>query len=152
MMKMSEVSRVFFYVGIWHPKTEHNIGTLWRSAFLFGAAGIFTVGKRYAHQGSDTSHTPRHIPLHHYADLNDLVEHLPHATPLVGVELDPRATALAEYTHRPTACYLLGAEDPGLPPNVIDPCHDLVQIESARPWSMNVACAGTVLLHDRHVQ
>jgi hypothetical protein len=27
-----------------------------------------------------------------------------------------------------------------------------VRIESVQPWSMNVACAGTVLLYDRHIK
>ncbi len=36
----------YFEIGIFHPKTKENIGTLWRSAYQLGAAGIFTIGKR----------------------------------------------------------------------------------------------------------
>lgn len=146
------MSRGFFAVGIYRTKTPENVGTLWRAAHLYGAAFVYTVGHRYGtRQASDTTNARLHIPLFHFADLDDLIEHLPHSTPLVGVELDPRATALSEYTHPMRAAYLLGAEDDGLPPSVVDRCHDLVQIEAVQPWSMNVAVAGSIVMHQRHV-
>ncbi len=40
-------------IGVYKGKTEHNIGTLWRSAYILGAAYIFTVEKRYKKQTSD---------------------------------------------------------------------------------------------------
>jgi tRNA G18 (ribose-2'-O)-methylase SpoU len=144
--------RGYFAVGIYHPKTPHNVGTLWRSASLYGAAFVFTVGSRYRRQSSDTPTTPRHKPLFHFDDIGDLHRHLPWSCPLVGVELDPRAAMLGEYEHRERAVYLLGAEDQGLPVDVLDQCHDVVQIESPVPWSMNVATAGTVLMYDRHIK
>lgn len=144
-------ARGFFAIGVSHPKTEQNIGTLMRSAHLYGAAFVFTVGRRYKRQASDTPCTPRHTPLFHYSDIDDLIDHLPHAAPLVGVELDPRAVTLGEFQHPERAVYLLGAEDHGLTPNERDRCHHLVQIESALPQSMNVAVAGSLLLYTRHM-
>lgn len=144
--------RGFAAVGIWHPKTESNTGSLWRSASLFGCAFVFTVGRRYTRQASDTAGTPNHIPLMHFADLDDLIAHLPFSAPLIGVEMDPRATPLHSFAHPERGAYLLGAEDHGLPLAVLDRCHFLVQIESARPHSMNVACAGSVVLHDRYAK
>jgi tRNA G18 (ribose-2'-O)-methylase SpoU len=143
--------RGYFAIGIWHPKHEVNVGSLWRSASLFGAAYVFTLGRRYARQASDTPRTPLHVPLLHFGDVEDLVAHLPHSCPLVGVELDPRAQDLDGFTHPERAAYLLGAEDHGLPLAVLDRCHYLVQVETAAPESMNVACAGSILLHARHV-
>lgn len=146
------MTRGFFAVGVYHPKHSDNIGTLLRTASSYGAAFVFTVGQRYHRQASDTCNTPAHVPLLHFTDVDDLHEHLPHGCPLVGVELDPRAQELSAYSHRPRAAYLLGAEDHGLPQQVIDRCHDLIVIESARSWSLNVAVAGAIVLHDRHVR
>ena len=146
------MSRGYFAVGIYRTKTEANVGTLWRSAHLYGAAFVFTVGRRYKHQASDTPKTIQHTPLFHFPDITDLLDHLPTGAPLVGVELDPRATLLTDYQHRERTVYLLGAEDDGLPPSVVDMCHDVVQIPSLMPQSMNVATAGTVLLYDRHAK
>jgi tRNA G18 (ribose-2'-O)-methylase SpoU len=141
--------RGFFGVGIYHPKREVNVGGVWRAAHLFGASFAFTVGARYNPQSADTSCFRRHAPLFHYEDMDDLRRHLPHGAPLVGVELDDRAVMLGTYDHRPSAVYLLGAEDHGLPPDVLTACHDVVQIEAVGAWSMNVAAAASVLLHDR---
>lgn len=142
--------RGYFGVACYRPKTGANVGSLWRSATLFGAAFLATVGRRYVRQASDTEKAANHTPLLHFADLDDLIEHLPHSCPLVGVELDPRATPLPRFAHPERALYLLGAEDDGLPPAVLDRCHHLVQIPTAIPRSMNVACAGSVLMSDRY--
>lgn len=144
--------RGYFGVAVYKPKREVNVGSLWRSATAFGAAFLATVGARYDRQASDTCASRLHVPLHHYASMADLLRHLPHGCPVVGVELDPRATPLDGYTHRDRALYLLGAEDNGLPPSVVDACHDLVVVPTVAPWSINVACAGTVVLAHRHMQ
>ena len=146
------MTRGFFAVGVYHPKTEANIGTLWRTASLYDAAFVFTVGRRYRTQASDTPKTTRHIPLFHFDTVADLIDHLPDGAPLIGVELDPRATPLHRYTHRPQGVYMLGAEDNGLPVNVLDLCHDLVVLDSVQPQSMNVAVAGSIVIYDRHVK
>lgn len=139
----------YFGVGVYHPKTETNIGTLWRSAGTYGAAFLGTVGRRYKEQSSDTYKTPGMVPLHHYTDIEDLVEHLPHGCPLVGVELDDRARDLDRFWHPPKALYLLGAEDHGIPPEVLDRCHHVVRIPTLEPRPLNVAVAGSIVLHDR---
>ena len=145
--------RGFFAVGIVNGKSPQNIGTLWRSAVLYRAALLFTVGRRYERrQSSDTGHASQHVPLLHFASIDDLIEHLPHSCPLVGVEMDPRATPLDRFEHPQRAAYLLGAEDHGLSHTAIDRCHQLVQIEAGRPASMNVATAGSIVMYHRHVQ
>jgi tRNA G18 (ribose-2'-O)-methylase SpoU len=143
--------RGYFGVAVYQPKTEANIGSLWRSASAFGAAFIATVGRRYqTRQASDTTYASKHIPLLNFPTMDDLLGHLPNSCPLVGVELDTRAKSLNTYHHRERALYLLGAEDRGIPPKVLDMCHDLVQIPTVTPWSINLACAGSILLASRH--
>lgn len=142
--------RGYFGIGIYHGKTEANIGTLWRSAYLYDAAFVFTVGRRYSRQASDTPNTRLHVPMFEYETVDDLVNGLPWSCPLIGVELDPRAVEMGRFHHPERAAYLLGAEDNGLPQHVIDRCHSLVRIDTPRPMSHNVAVAGSLLLHHRH--
>ena len=139
--------RGFFEVGIYHAKTRENIGTLWRTAYQLGAAGVFTVGARYRPQSSDTLKVPRHIPLRHFADMDALHAALPSSAPLVGVEMGGQS--LGGFVHPQRAIYLLGAEDHGLPPDVIARCHAVVSLESIRAASYNVAVAGALVLYDR---
>lgn len=141
--------RGFFGIVVYRPKSECNIGTLWRSAFLQDAAFVGTIGHRYIKQGSDTPNMVKHVPLNRYTDLDDLIAHLPYDCPIVAVELDECAKLLPEFSHPERAVYLLGAEDSGLPRSVLDRCHYTVQIPTVRDWSMNVAVAGSIVMYDR---
>ena len=142
--------RGYFGIGIEHSKTEQNIGTLFRSAVVFGASFIFTVGRRYRRQCSDTTKGYRHMPLFHFAEIGDLLWHLPYGCPLIGIELHEEATMLKDYAHRERACYLLGAEDHGLTGEAIDACHELIILPGR--FCLNVATAGSIVMYDRHVK
>ena len=139
--------RGYFGIGIYHGKNEENIGTLWRSANILGADFIFTIGKRYSHQCSDTMKTPRHIPLFHYNDWDDMFAHVPYGCPVVAVELADNSTPIKDYVHRERCIYLLGAEDHGIPPEILNRCSDIVQLPG--DYCMNVSTAGSIVMFDR---
>ncbi len=144
---MSE--RGFFGIGIYKPKAGVNVGTLWRSAHAFGANMTFQVGSSIVlRQASDTTKAHRHVPHQIYDSIDDLIDHLPYGCPLIGVELDERARCLSTFKHPERAFYLLGREDIGLPPDVIDRCAALIQIPGASRC-LNVASAGSIVLYDR---
>ncbi|MFB9863183.1 RNA methyltransferase [Rufibacter immobilis] len=140
----------YFGIGIFMPKNETNMGTLWRSAAILGASFIFTIGKRYKKQSTDTNKSWTEIPLYHYTDFEDFFRHLPYSCQLVAVELDEKAVPVEQFRHPERCVYLLGAEDHGLPPTVLAKCHHLVQLPGET--SLNVASAGTVVLYDRHLK
>ena len=139
--------RGYFAVGVYHPKKEVNVGSLWRTANILGAAFMFTVGRRYRPDNIDTTKSWRHVPLFHFDDLASLWAAAPYSCPVVGVELHESATAIERFAHPERAIYLLGAEDHGLPPDVIKQCHHLVKLQGE--VSMNVAIAGSIVLYDR---
>jgi tRNA G18 (ribose-2'-O)-methylase SpoU len=141
------VTRGYFGIGIYRSKTPVNVGTLWRSAYQLGAAFIFTVGKRYSQQASDTVKAWRHIPLLDFVSIDELVDGLPYSCPLVGVEMGGKP--LSGFTHPERAVYLLGAEDHGLPDAVLNRCQHIVSLEAARTESFNVAVAGSLVMYDR---
>lgn len=143
--------RGFFGIGIFNTKSAQNIGTLWRTAHNFGANFIFTVGARYSRQASDTTKAYGSIPLYCYADMKDLVDHLPLACRLIGIELGERSKDLRAFIHPETACYLLGAEDRGLPPKVQEACHQLVVVPGGARC-LNVATAGSIVIYDRYAK
>lgn len=82
------MSRGYFGIGIEHTKTEQNVGALWRSASIMGAAFIFTIGKRYKNQSSDTLKSWRHIPLYHYETFAAFYTAMPFDCRLTGTELE----------------------------------------------------------------
>lgn len=142
--------RGFCAIGIERGKTAANVGTLWRSAVCLGADFIFTVGRRYPDQASDTVKSWKHVPMFEYVDIEDFLAHRPLDVPLVGVELCDTARPLESFTHPERAIYLLGPEDGNLSKRAVDRCQHVVQFESA--YCLNVAAAGTVVLYDRQAK
>jgi tRNA(Leu) C34 or U34 (ribose-2'-O)-methylase TrmL len=150
-MKGQSMGRGFFGIGVYEPKWESNIGTLWRHARLYGADFIFTIGKRYTKQPTDTSNTPRHIPLYTYSDIADFVTHLPAKSEVILVEQADNSTKLPDFQHPERAVYLLGAEDHGLPQEMLK-VNPVVEIPVVEPQSMNVSVAGTLVMYDRYIK
>ncbi len=147
-LRQRYVNPGFYGIGIHCARSEENVGTLWRSAYILGAAFIFTVGgRRYHHQGSDVTQAWTKIPLYHYEDIDDLRRHLPHDTRLVAVEMAPDAHPLPDYRHPEQAVYLLGNEQSGLPEPVVAACHETLCLPGH--FSLNVAVAGSIVLYDR---
>jgi tRNA G18 (ribose-2'-O)-methylase SpoU len=144
------VSRGYYGIGIEHGKSSQNIGTLWRSAFNFDAAFLFTVGRRYTKQASDTVAAWRHVPLYNYVTFDDFYRAIPFDCQLVGIELDDRAKPLSTFRHPQRAIYLLGAEDHGLSKEARQRCHHMVVLPGR--YCLNVAVAGSLVLHHRHEQ
>jgi len=138
----------YFEIGIYHGKNELNIGTLWRSAYQLGAAGIFTIGKRYKRQPSDTLNAMNNIPLRHYETLEEFKANRPMGATLVGVEMG--CVSLSLFTHPRNAIYLLGAEDDGLPAEVLKYCNSVVSLDAVRTNSYNVAVAGSIVMYHRN--
>lgn len=141
------MSRGYFEIGVYHSKAEVNIGTLWRSAYQLGATGIFTIGKRYKEQASDVPKAYRHIPLRHYVDFDDFLTHRPFNSALIGIEFPGKN--LNNFVHPERCVYLLGAEDHGLPSEIVSKCQQIVSIESVNQPSYNVAVAGSIVMYDR---
>lgn len=141
------MERGFYGIGIVGSKTPLNVGTLWRSAFSLGAAFIFTAGRRYPRQATDTLKSYRHIPLIEFPDVESLWDAIPYDCVPVAVELDPRARPIDAYTHPERAIYLLGAEDNGLPRVAIERARDVIQLPGS--FCLNVAVAGSIVMYDR---
>lgn len=148
-MSRAHPAKGYFSIGVFHAKKEVNIGTLWRSAFIMGASDIFTVGRRYKSQHSDTTKAWRHIPLRHWLEFYELYQSLPYGCQLVGVEIDDNAEDLTTFIHPERAVYLLGAEDHGLTDDAKECCHHIVTIPTINPYCLNVAVAGSIVMADR---
>lgn len=139
----------FFGIGIYETKTDTNIGTLWRSAQNFGADYIFTIGARYKKQSADTCKTYRNIPLFEFKDWNDFISHVPREAELVFIEQDEESVDLSEFKHPKQAIYILGAEDYGVPKELMA---GFKKVEINSPMCLNVAVAGSIVMYDRQTK
>ena len=139
----------YFAIGILNPKTEMNVGSLWRSASIFNAAFIFTIGKRIIKQPSNTTKTHNSIPFYNYETFDDFYKNVPYDCQLIGVELDETSKPLVEYKHPKRCIYLLGAEDNGLTQKSRDKCKDIIELPNG---NFNVANAGSIVMYDRFLK
>ena len=138
----------YFGIGILSPKTEQNVGTLWRSAYQLGASVLYTIGGRYKSSSSDTLNVPARIPLIELDDWNSFAEWAaPKAAVWVAIEMG--GTPLSEFKHPRNAIYILGSEDHGVPKSVLRGCREVVSLESEQYGSYNVAVAGSLVMYDR---
>jgi tRNA(Leu) C34 or U34 (ribose-2'-O)-methylase TrmL len=137
----------YFGIGIYRPKTAENIGTLWRTAYIYGASFIFVIEAKYNKKSCDVLKVWSKIPLFQYESTEAFLETVPYSCKLVGVEMDQRAIPIKEYVHPDRAVYLLGSEDNGIPKIIKDKCQDLIVLPGER--SLNVAVAGSIVVFDR---
>lgn len=141
--------RGYFGIGIYEPKWEENIGTLWRSSFIFGAVFIFTIGKKYKKQPTDTPDTVKHIPLFNFENFNDFKNKIPINSKLICIELIKEAESLHKFIHPERAVYLLGSEDHGIPEEIYK-VNTTISIPQKEKFSLNVAVAGSIVMADRY--
>lgn len=137
--------RGFYGIGIVGSKTPINVGTLWRSAGILGASFMFTAGRRYPQQASDTIKAWKHTPFFEFDCADELFNAIPKGCMPVAVEMDGKP--LETLVHPERAVYILGAEDTGVPERVLRRCAYKVTIPGYH--SLNVAVAGSIVLYDR---
>jgi tRNA G18 (ribose-2'-O)-methylase SpoU len=140
-------TRGYYGIALYRPKKEVNFGSLLRTAQIFDASFIALIDGRYHRQSSDTFGAVHHVPVFEYDSFDAYYVNLPRSCQIVAIERQAGAKPLRDFSHPQSACYLLGAEDDGLPPSVIERCHQVVQLEGEK--SMNLAVAGSIVIYHR---
>lgn len=136
--------RGYAAIGLYNPKTVHNVGSVLRAAGCFDAAMIAVEGRRYHRACTDTTKMYKHLPLVH-GPLHDLV---PFDCVPVAVELIEGAQSLHGYHHPERAFYVFGPEDGSIPREVSSWCRDVIYVPSH--GCLNLAAAVNVVLYDRN--
>lgn len=138
--------RGHYGIGILNYKHNCNIGTLFRSAYCFGADYIFTVGKEYKRDSADTPNAVKHIPYTNYDSIEELLEYMPKGAKLICVENSENAIPIKKFSHPERACYLLGSEVSGLPIELTNRFQTTILPSKV---CLNVGITGSILMFDR---
>lgn len=94
--------RGYAAIGLYQPKTIHNVGSVMRTANCFGAAIVVIEGRRYQKSNTDTMQAVKHMPLLQ-APLRDAI---PFGCIPVAVDLVDGAKCLHTYSHPERAFYI----------------------------------------------
>lgn len=140
-------TRGYFAIGVERVSKPMNLGNLVRSAHGFGASFGFTIDAdpRAFEAKSDTSKATEHLPVYHWASVEEM--QLPVHCRLVGVELVDDAVDLPSFRHPTRAAYVLGPEKGSLSEALVARCDYLVRIPTS--FCINVAMAGAIVMYDR---
>jgi len=136
--------RGYSAIGLFNPKTPHNVGSVLRAAHCYDASLVMFTGRRYKHSSTDTSKAWRHIPMLHCESLRDSI---PHGAIPVAVDLVEDATPLPEFQHPERAFYIFGPEDGTLGEQILSFCPQRVMVPTRH--CMNLAATVNVVLYDR---
>lgn len=137
--------RGFTSIGLVRPKSHHNVGSVLRAAFCYGAAMVAIQGDRSdVRSHLDTFKAWRHIPVLRGDDLHALI---PFDAIPVAVDLVDGATPLPAYQHPQRAFYVFGPEDGTLGRSILDWCPQRVMVPTRE--CMNLAATVNVVLYDR---
>lgn len=138
--------RGYFGIALWLPKYEVNVGSVMRSALVFGARFVIVVGDRYRRQRTDTPNILGTIPIWHTPDGESFWRVMPEECQLVSLELDAYAKPLPSYDHPLRAVYVFGPEDGDVPDGVRERSQ-VVQIPGTN--CLNLASSASILMYDR---
>ena len=145
---MIKKARGYSAIGLRHPKTSANIGSVLRAAGCFDATMVAIDGHGYTNSKLDTTKSWRHRPL---LIVDDIIKVIPHDCVVVGVELLEGSRNLKNYIHPERAFYVFGPEDGCLDDEITSLCRDIIYIDTPGPC-MNLAACANVVLYDRLVK
>jgi tRNA G18 (ribose-2'-O)-methylase SpoU len=149
-----------FHVAVENWGHHFNIGSVIRTANAFNAKAFHIVGKRrWNRRGAMV--TDRYQHEHHHPDAAAMRDWAATAgpdgrgIPLIGVDNVPGSVPLETFD-LPRACVLVfGQEGPGLTPEMLEACDDVLEIaQFGSTRSINAGAAAAVAMHAwvrRHV-
>lgn len=145
------MERGFFMIGVVRPRNTLNIGTLIRSAHVFGATGVFAVGAAFPVENEAAHGFDRHLPVFHFEGPEQFDHAMPDNAEYVVIEMHDDACDLRTFVHPERAVYVLGSEYTGVPAEYLSLGRrtHIVQVPARERVSLNVAIAGSIVMADR---
>lgn len=137
-------------VAMIRPKVPENIGIMLRNAYIMGADFFVLIGKHCkVRPHTDTPKAHDKLLILYFDTLEEAKKSLWQYS-FVGAEQGGESIYGFEHPNR--AVYVLGNEGSGLLPDEIELCDSLVEIDSDKPVSLNVAQAGGIITYDRRAK
>jgi tRNA G18 (ribose-2'-O)-methylase SpoU len=130
-----------------HLSGDWNISTVFRNANAFMAKELFYYGKKQIDRRGCQG-------IQNYSKITNLqtldqLKELKSKYKFVAIELTDNAKELSSYTWEPNTLIVLGEENNGIVPEVLDLCEDVVKInQGGSVRSINVGVASGIVMND----
>lgn len=140
--------RGFTGIVLVNPKYEPNVGSVMRTAQVFGTEFVCTIGpQRYKRHRTDTCKAELNVPIWNYQDWSQLWNSRPNCCDFIAVELSNESKPIERFYHPPRGVYVFGPEDGSVPPNIFKNCRYKIKLPGS--ISLNLANAVAITLFDR---
>jgi tRNA G18 (ribose-2'-O)-methylase SpoU len=143
-----DTSRAKLHIAIENWQHDLNIGSVVRTANAFNVSAVHIVGKKgWNRRGAMV--TDRYLHLLHHPTVAEFVEwSQANQIPIIGIDNVPGSGNLENST-LPESCVLyFGQEGPGLSPEGIAACSQILGItQSGSTRSMNASAAGAIAMY-----
>lgn len=136
------------HVAVENWEHDFNIGSVVRTANAFNVAAFHIVGRRrWNRRGAMV--TDRYQHEHHHPDVADLAAWAQERRlPLLGVDNVPGSRPLEDFPLPRGCILLLGQEGPGLSPEAVAACEDVLAItQHGSTRSINAGAAAAIVLY-----
>lgn len=143
-----DTSRAKLHIAIENWQHDLNIGSVVRTANAFNVSAVHIVGKKgWNRRGAMV--TDRYLHLLHHPTVADFINwSAENQVPIIGIDNVPDCGNLEDAT-LPESCVLyFGQEGPGLSPEGIAACSQILGItQSGSTRSMNASAAGAIAMY-----
>lgn len=118
----------------------------------FRANFTYTIGQRYKATAADTCKSWRHVPHFYFDSIDNFLMAKPRESHLVAVEMTEKSLSLKNFIHPERAIYLLGAEDYGIPQEILRKANMVLKVPTLTFESLNVGICGGIVMYDRFIK
>ncbi len=136
------------------PKYPYNVGAAVRAASCFGIKQVWFTGDRVSLSPTEKYRLPREERMRGYKEVElrqyEYVFDMFPKTPIIAVEVDPKATPLPYFEHPENAVYVFGPEDGSLESVHKRHCHQFIIIPTRH--CTNLSAAIYIILYDRYMK
>ena len=134
-------------IAIDNVSRDFNMGTIVRSANAFGVRTVHIIGRRQWNKRGAMM-TDKYLHVVYHASLDDFLTHIDQKT-LIGVDNVAGSRPLGQTSLPSDAVLLFGAEGPGIRPELLQECAQIVAIEQfGSTRSLNVGVAAGIAMYE----
>ncbi len=141
-----DITRIDVHVAIENWQHDYNIGTIVRSANAFNVAAVHIIGKRHWNRRGAMV-TDRYLHIYQHETIDAFLEAVA-GRHVIAVDNQPGAVPLSNVKLPPRAVLVFGGEGPGISPQMLGHCEQMVMIEQfGSTRSVNVGVAAGIVMY-----
>ena len=137
-----------FSIAVYNISKEFNIGSLLRTAHCAKVKDFFLIGDKSFNTYAAVS-SEKWTNIKYFEKLEDFMSNIKNTNyNLILVDQDENSKSLFDFEYPPNPLFLLGAEKGGLPSEIKNQNHPVLEIpQYGLVHSLNLSCSGSIVIY-----